>query len=417
VKVVVLGAGVIGVTSAYFLNRAGHEVTVIDRQPAAGLETSFANGGQISSGHAAPWASPDLPLMILKSLGKQDAPIVFRLKADPQMWSWGFKFLRNCTWPRYRRNTLTSFRISAFSRDTIKQVRGDTGIEYDHGSRGILHIFRDSEMFEMASRRLEDLKSIGDNEIVLDRSACLAMEPALETSKAPIVGGIHAIDDETGDALKFTQALATYCAERGVEFRYETTVTGFERRGHRIDGVITAGETFRGDAHLLCFASHIPTLTKQLGFGVPIYPVKGYSTTIPIGGANRTPVISVTDETRKIVVTRLGDRLRVAGTAEIAGYDQTLRQVRADAVLRVAMELYPEGGDYEKAEFWCGLRPVTPDGPPILGPTPYENLFINSGHGTQGWTMACGSGQVIADIISGEKPTISMDGLTLDRFH
>ena len=416
-KVVVLGAGVMGVTSAYFLNRAGHEVTVVDRQPAAGLETSFANGGQISSGHAAPWASPDIPLMILRSLGKADAPIVFRIKAERQMLSWGLKFLRNCTWPRYRRNTLTSFRISSYSRDTTKRVREETGVQYDHGSRGILHIFRDQEMFDMASRRLEDLKSVGDNEVVLDRGQCLEMEPALATSRAPIVGGIHAIDDETGDAHMFTQGLASYCAAQGVEFRYETQVSGFAHANRRIDSVDTDSGIIRGDAYLLCFASHIPQFAKQLGFGVPIYPVKGYSTTIPIGGANATPAVSVTDETRKIVVTRLGDRLRAAGTAEISGYDLTLRQVRADAVLRGARELYPEGGDYENADFWCGLRPVTPDGPPIIGPTPYENLFINSGHGTQGWTMACGSGQVVADIISGEKPAISMDGLTLDRFH
>ena len=327
-KVIVLGAGLIGVTSAYFLCRVGHEVTVLDRQPGAGLETSYANGGQISTGHAAPWASPDAPLQILRSLTREDAPIIFRLKADPRLWSWGLRFLRNCNWARYRTNTLTSFRLAAYSRDEIRKVRAETGVSYDHGTMGILHIFRDDAMFDMARRRVQDLIAAGDNEVVVDRDTCLRLEPALETSKAPIIGGIHAPDDETGDAHKFTRALAAYCANRGVEFRYETVVRGFERGNGRIDGIVTDNGTARGDAYVLCFASHTPLFTRQLGFSVPIYPVKGYSTTIPIVSANRAPVMSVTDERRKVVITRLGDRLRAAGTAEVAGYDLSLNEVR-----------------------------------------------------------------------------------------
>ncbi|MBM3508971.1 MAG: D-amino acid dehydrogenase [Alphaproteobacteria bacterium] len=415
-KVIVLGAGVIGVATAYYLHRDGHDVTVVDRQKGAGLETSFANGGQISSGHSAPWASPNAPLDILKSFGKEDAPLIFRLKADPQMWAWGVRFLQNCTPGRYHRNTLTNFRLAAHSRDETKRVRADTGIRYDHGSQGILHIFREPKLFERAAKRSEGFRAHGGDEKVLDRAAILKLEPALETARAPIIGGVHTVEDETGDAHKFTQALAAYLAARGVEFRYEATVTAIERADGRIARIVTDKGAVTGDAYALCLGSYTPFFTRALGFGIPVYPVKGYSTTVPVGGANRAPTMSVTDESRKVVVTRLGNRLRAAGTAEIAGYDLNLNRVRGEAVLAIVKELYPEGGEMDKAEFWCGLRPMSPDGPPILGKTPYANLFINVGHGTLGWTMACGSGHVLADVVGGKRPAIALDGLTLDRF-
>ena len=415
-KVIVLGAGVIGIAAAYYLRRAGHDVVVVDRQKGAGLETSFANGGQISSGHSAPWASPSAPLDILRSLGKEDAPLIFRLKADPHMWSWGLRFLQNCSSSRHRRNTLTSFRLAAFSRDEIKQVRADTGIAYDHGSRGILHIFRETHLFELAAKRAESFRAAGGSEKIIERDQIAKLEPALDAASASIVGGIHTIADETGDAYKFTCELAAYCANRGVEFRYETTIKTIGRTDGRIDFVETDKGRIRGDAFLLCVGSYTPFFTRALGFGIPVYPVKGYSTTVPVGGANRAPTMSVTDESRKVVVTRLGDRLRAAGTAEIAGYDLRMNDIRGKAVLATVKELYPNGGDMERAEFWCGLRPMTPDGPPILGRTPYANLYLNVGHGTLGWTMACGSGHVLADIVSGKSPAIELDGLTLDRF-
>ena len=415
-KVVVLGSGVIGVASAYYLAKLGHQVSVIERRAGAGLETSFANGGQIAAGHTAPWASPDAPMQMLKWLGREDAPLIFRLKADPRMWAWGLRFLANCRRSRFRRGTLRSFRLAAYSRESLGELRRDTGIAYDERCEGILHIYRDRKAFEAAARDAGLLHAHGGHEQVVDPQECLTIEPALEATRAPIAGGIFYRDDESGDAHKFTQSLARLCANEGVEFRYETTVESLVARGDRIESAATDRGLVGGDAFVLAMGADTPRLVRRLGMKMPIYPVKGYSVTLPVNGHNRAPTVSITDESRKIVVSRLGERLRAAGTAEIAGYDLSLNPLRARSILEVALELFPDGGDAEQAEYWTGLRPMTPDGPPIIGPTPYRNLYVNAGHGTLGWTMACGSGRVLADLVSGKEPAIDLTGLTLERF-
>ena len=415
-KVIVLGAGVIGVTTAYYLAQAGHEVTLIERHAEAGQETSFANGGQIAASHAAPWSNPDVPMLILSSIGREDAPLIVRLKADRHMWAWGLRFLRNCSSRRFSVNRERSLRLAAYSHEMLSTLRRETGIAFDHRTQGILEIFREPRAFEAAARRAERARAEGGDERVLDRAGCLEVEPALEGAETEIAGGIHFADAESGDAYKFTQALARIAADRGVEFLYDTAIQHLDGNTDRIISVITDRGPIAGDAYVLATGSYAPLLARPLGLALPIYPVKGYSVTLPVESHNRTPTTSITDVGRKVVISRLGDRLRAAGTAELTGYGMTINPVRSRAVLRNVLELFPDGGNADKAAFWAGLRPMTPDGPPILGPTRYRNLFLNAGHGTLGWTMACGSGRVLADLISGETPAIDLKGLTLERY-
>lgn len=415
-KVIVLGGGVIGVTTAYYLAQAGHEVTLIERHAEAGQETTFANGGQIAASHVVPWSNPDAPMAILSSIGREDAPLIVRLKADRHMWAWGLRFLRNCSSRRFGVNRERSLRLAAYSREMLRELGRETGIAFDHRTQGILEIFRTPRAFETAARGAERAHAEGGDERVLDRAGCLEVEPALEGAETEIAGGVHFIDDESGDAHKFTQALARIAAEKGVEFLYDTAIQRLDGDTDRICSVTTDRGPIAGDAYVLATGSYAPLLARPLGLALPIYPLKGYSVTLPVEGHNRSPTTSIADVGRKVVISRLGERLRAAGTAELAGYGTTVNPVRSRAVLRSLLELFPDGGNADKAAFWAGLRPMTPDGPPILGPTRYRNLFLNAGHGTLGWTMACGSGRALADLISGQTPAIDLAGLTLERY-
>ncbi len=415
-KILVLGAGVIGVTTAYFLNRSGHEVLVVDRQPGAGLETSFANGGQISASHSAPWSSPASPLLMLKWLGRRDAPLLWRLRADPQQWLWGLRFLANCLPARYTANTEHNLALGLYSRSLMRDIRLKAGIRYDERTQGILQIFRDTRLFDNVARNAEILTRLGCKELVLDRDGCFAVEPALRDTGSGIVGGVYAPDDETGDAHIFTRELARASAERGVTYAYGVNVDRVEAEDGRIARIVTDQGSFTADAYVMAFGSYSQLLLRPLKVNPRIFPTKGYSVTIPVDGRKGAPTVSITDIDHRIVYSRLGDRLRVAGTAEFAGYDTGLREDRARVILNHAQKQFPNGGDFDRPEFWTGLRPLTPDGMPVIGTTRYPNLYLNTGHGTLGWTLAAGSGQALADLIDGEIPAIDLTKFSVDRF-
>ncbi len=415
-RALVLGAGVVGVATAYYLARAGHRVTVIDRQPEAGRETSFANGGLISASHAEPWANPSTPLKALKWLGRSDAPLLFRLRADPALWAWTLGFLINCTPGRTRVNTERMLRIALYSRSALAELRHETSIAYDHLSRGILSFYRERREFDRALARAESMNRQGGDSRGLDAAECVALEPALAGAGEPLAGGIHHPGAESGDAFKFTQRLAQICAGLGVEFRYGTAIGRLHGEGGRIAGVETGEGMVEADSYILALGSYSPLLARPLGVKLPVYPAKGYSVTLPVESPQKAPRFSLTDEGRKLVYTRLGDRLRVAGTAEFAGYDTSVTGPRVRSILASALKLFPGCGDPARAEFWAGLRPMTPDGVPVIGRTKYPNLILNTGHGTLGWTMACGSGRIVADILSRRDPGIDLAGLGLDRF-
>lgn len=415
-KVLVLGAGVVGVATAYYLARAGHGVTVVDRQPGPGVETSFANGGQISANHATPWATPKTPWKALKWLWRKDAPLLFRMRADPDLWRWTLRFLANCTSRRLPVNTERAVRVAVYSRIQLAELRAATGIQYDQLTKGILHIFRNEQEYNQALPQMEIMDRAGCKRVVVDADECVNIEPALAHMRPYLIGGIFSPDDESGDAHAFTVELARICGDLGVGFRYNTTVQRFVLGDGRLDGVETDAGKLTADAYIPTLGSYVPLILKSLGLRLPIYPAKGYSVTIPVGEQDEAPFVSLIDDEFKIVYSRLNDRLRVAGTAEFTGYDDSVTDVRARFILNKAMELFPRCGDAGNAEFWAGLRPSTPDGVPVIGETPYPNLFVNTGHGTLGWTMACGAGRVLADIVSGTPPEISLDGLGMARF-
>ncbi|NQU55736.1 MAG: D-amino acid dehydrogenase [Rhodospirillales bacterium] len=414
----VLGAGVIGVTTAYYLARAGHKVVVIERQPGPALETSFANGGQISPCHSAPWASPATLPKIIKWLGRDDAPLKFRLKADPALWSWCLRFLANCTKGRAAINTERMLRLALYSRDTLAALRLDTAIQYDQLSKGILHIYQDERELAATRHRVQAMNDLGLERTPLDVAACLALEPALETAARGglLSGGIFTPGDESGDAHTFTAALADLAAEMGVEFRYDCPVNRLMVKGSQIRGVETAQGVFQAKACVVALGSYSPLLLKPLGITLPVYPAKGYSVTLDVGDSPKAPFVSLIQDELKLVYSRLGRRLRIAGTAEIAGYNTEIDDNRARQILKAALTLFPDCPQPGEAEFWAGLRPKTPDSVPVIGKTGINNLYLNTGHGTLGWTMACGSGKVLADLISGNEPEISLDGLEIDRF-
>ena len=418
-KVLVLGGGVIGVSTAYYLARAGHEVTVVERQPGVGLETSFANAGEISPGYSAPWAAPGLPLKALKWLFMAYRPLVIRPRADPAMLAWGLRLLRNCTAARYERNKGRMLRLAEYSRDCLRALRAETGIVYDARMQGTLQLFRTRKQVDGADADIAILKRFGIRHALLDREGCVQAEPALARVKDRIAGGLRLPDDETGDCFLFTNALAAMAGALGVKFLYGATVVALRQSGGRIEGVDirqgAARTVLTGDAYIVALGSYSPLLLKPLGLRLPVYPVKGYSLTVPITDAAGAPESTVMDETYKVAVTRLGDRVRVGGTAELAGYDLRLRPPRRATLDHVVTDLFPDAGDTSRATFWTGLRPMTPDGPPVIGTTPFSNLYLNTGHGTLGWTMAAGSGRVLADVLSGKAPDIDLTGLSLSR--
>jgi D-amino-acid dehydrogenase len=415
-KVVVMGAGVIGVSTAYYLARGGHEVTVIERRSGPGLETSFANGGQIAASHAEPWANPATPLKALKWLGKKDAPLLFHFRFDTALWSWTFRFLANCTAAHSRANTERTLRVALYSRACLKELRTETGIEYDQQTRGVLHFYRKAREYDHALREAERMNALGCRRRPVTAAECAAIEPALAHVEGQLAGGILSPDDESGDAYLFTVRLAARAAGLGAVFRYGVGVLRLNHQGKRITGVETDQGTLTADAYVLALGPHSAALVRPLGLSLPIYPAKGYSVTMPILEQAKAPLISLTDDEHKLVFSRLGNNLRVAGTAEFTGYDTSIKQSRTRPLLDAATGLFPGAGDPEKAEFWAGLRPKTPDSVPLIGRTPFAGLYLNTGHGTLGWTMACGSGRIVADLIGGRKPDISLDGLGLDRF-
>lgn len=410
-KIVVLGAGVVGVTSAWYLRKDGHSVTVVDRQPSAGVETSFANGGQISVSHSEPWANPDAPLKILQWLGREDAPLMFRLRADPCQWAWGMRFLLECLPSRTRRNTLTILRLALHSLEMLQRLRRETGITYDHLERGILHIHGDEKALEAARARVELMRSHGFDMRIKTPAECMEIEPALKDSGVPLAGGTYAPEDESGDAHMFTRNLADICSREGVEFRYETAVEDLSAAAGMVNGVAVCDsqgrrELLRADAVVVAMGSYSRFLLSKLGIAIPVYPVKGYSVTIPLLKPEKAPVVCLTDESAKIAITRLGNRLRAAGTAELSDYDTSLNDARCQAILDRVRQHFPDAGDYAAASRWAGLRPATPSNVPLIGRLRLRNLFINTGHGTLGWTLACGSGQALADLVSGRTPAL-----------
>ncbi len=415
-KVIVLGSGVIGVTSAYYLARAGHEVTVIDRQPKPALETSFANAGEVSPGYSSPWAGPGVPVKAVKWLLMKHGPLVIRPKLDPVMWFWLLKLLRNCTSARYAVNKSRMIPIAEYSRDCLRALRSETGIRYDERERGTLQLFRYSAQLDHTADDVAVLKQNGVPFEVLDRDGCVAAEPALAAVKDKIAGGLRLPQDETGDCHMFTQALAFEAEKLGVRFMFNVGIEGLNADATRITGVATSTGVMQADAYVLALGSWSPRLVRPLGISLPVYPVKGYSITVPIADPDGAPVSTVMDESYKVAITRLGDRIRVGGTAEISGYSDKLYAARRATLDHSLSDLFPRGGDLKKATFWSGLRPMTPDGPPIIGATRYSNLHLNTGHGTLGWTMACGSGRVLADLLSGRKPDIDTSELAISRY-
>ncbi|WP_426112102.1 D-amino acid dehydrogenase [Massilia sp. PWRC2] len=415
-KIIVLGSGVIGTTSAYYLAKAGHQVTVIDRQPAAGMETSFANAGEVSPGYSAPWAGPGVPLKAIKWLLMQHSPLVLRPAFDADMWRWMLQMLGNCNQKSYEVNKGRMVRLAEYSRDCLVQLRADTGIAYDERSKGTLQLFRNNKQLDGAAGDIAVLDQYKVPYSLLDAAGCEQYEPALARVRGKFVGGLQLPGDETGDCFKFTQRLAELAKGLGVQFRQGVTIERLNTVADRLTSVVTSAGELTADSFVLALGSYSPLLAKQLGIRIPVYPVKGYSITVPVADAAGAPESTVMDETFKVAITRLGERIRVGGTAEIAGYDLSLRQARRDTLEHSVSDLFPDGGDLARGEFWCGLRPMTPDGTPVIGPTPYRNLFLNTGHGTLGWTMACGSGRVLADLVSGRQPEIGLQGLFMDRY-
>nr|WP_202557213.1 D-amino acid dehydrogenase [Bradyrhizobium japonicum] len=412
----ILGSGVIGVTSAYYLARAGHEVTVVDRQPEPALETSFANAGEVSPGYSSPWPAAGVPVKAIKWLLMKHGPLVIRPKLDPVMWVWLSKMLRNCTSARYAVNKSRMIPIAEYSRDCLRDLRRDIGIQYDERSQGTLQLFRHQAQLDGTGEDIAVLKQYGVPFEVLSREGCIGVEPALAAVKEKFAGGLRLPQDETGDCHMFTQALAKHAEALGVRFMFNTDIARIVADGARVSGVVTSAGTLQADAYVLALGSWSSRLVAPLGISLPVYPVKGYSITVPIKDASGAPESTVMDESYKVAITRLGNRIRVGGTAEISGYSSQLYDARRATLDHSLTDLFPRGGDLSKATFWSGLRPMTPDGPPVIGPTQYGNLHLNTGHGTLGWTMSCGSGRVLADMLSGKKPEVDVSALTVDRY-
>ena len=414
-KVIVLGAGIIGTASAWFLQKAGHEVIVVERQPGAAQETSFANGCQISVSHAEPWANPAAPMKVLKWLGKEDAPLLYRFRPEWLQWKWGMHFLRECTPGRTAENIRQIVAIAEYSRQTLQAVRAETGVDYDCLTRGILHFYTDQKDFEESLPAAKLMRDLGCQRDSIDADAVVRIEPALARIRDKIVGGDFTATDESGDIYKFTTGLAKKAQDAGVNFQFNTTVTRLLSEGTGAAAKITGVEiinadgrhqVLHADAYVMAMGSFSVPLVKPLGIDLMIYPGKGYSATYQITNPEQAPSVSLTDDGHKLVVSRLGDRLRVAGTCELNGYTRELNTTRCEAITRRTRELFPHACDYDNPSYWTGLRPLTPSNVPYIGKTKFSNLFLNTGHGTLGWTMGCGSGRAIADIVSGRTPEL-----------
>ena len=413
-KILILGAGVIGVTTAWYLAKAGHEVTVLDRQSGAALETSFANAGEVSPGYSSPWAAPGIPQKALKWLFMEHAPLIVRPTIDPATVRWMLSMLRNCTKARYTRNKGRMVRVAEYSRDCLIALRAETGIQYDQRTQGTLEVFRSQKQLDNIGKDVEVLKAGGVPFEILDAAGCALAEPGIDASK--IVGGLRLPNDETGDCHKFTTALAVLSEAAGVRFIYNVDIRGLRHDGRQVTAVETDKSTYTADVFIGALGSYTPKLVKPLGLDLPVYPVKGYSITVPIIDEARAPVSTVMDETYKVAITRLGDRIRIGGMAEIARFNMDLPPARQATLTHSVEDLFTGAGDQSQAKFWCGLRPMTPDGTPVIGRTRYDNFWLNTGHGTLGWTMSCGSARVLADMISGVKPEIDTTDLSIARY-
>ncbi|TVT67863.1 MAG: D-amino acid dehydrogenase [Pseudomonas sp.] len=415
-RVLVLGSGVVGTASAYYLARAGFEVVVVDRQPAVAMETSFANAGQVSPGYASPWAAPGVPLKAMKWLLQRHAPLAIKLTGDVDQYLWMSQMLRNCTAARYAVNKERMVRLSEYSRDCLDELRAETGIAYEGRQLGTTQLFRTQAQLDAAAKDIAVLQRSGVPYELLDRAGIARVEPALAKVSHKLSGALRLPNDQTGDCQMFTSRLAEMAVALGVEFRFEQNIQRLDYAGDRLAGVWIDGKLETADRYVLALGSYSPQMLKPLGIRAPVYPLKGYSLTVPISDPAMAPQSTVLDETYKVAITRFDQRIRVGGMAEIAGHDLSLNPRRRETLEMVVGDLYPQGGDPSDAVFWTGLRPATPDGTPIIGATPYRNLFLNTGHGTLGWTMACGSGRVLADLLASKRPQISTEGLDIFRY-
>lgn len=416
-KVTVLGAGIIGVTTAYYLNKLGHEVTVIDRNHTIASECSFANGGQLSYSHAEPWATPASLLKIPKWLVTSDSPLVFHPSTDPDMWRWAISFLKNCTNARKEASTRHTMRLALHSKECFAEIIQDTGIEFSYLQKGTVHIFRDDKSLAASIEQAKFQKTLGcDYEILHTRADCEKIEPSFKYSPIPIVGGLFFPMDATGDVNLFSINLSKYLEGKGVQFIHGKDAINILSEDHEVTAIMTKDGRVEADAFVISSGAASPLLLRKIGINVPIYPMKGYSLSIDIENPEKAPTTSVTDQYNKIVYSRLGNVLRVAGTAEFAGYNDIIDPNRIATLKRMVMQCFPEAGHLDVARPWACLRPSTPEGTPILGKTNYKNLFLNTGHGTLGWTLSSGSASIVANLVSGQSSQIDLTGLTLGKY-
>jgi D-amino-acid dehydrogenase len=410
-RIVVLGGGVVGVTTAYQLQKDGHDVVILERNSELAAEASWGNAGMIAPGHSFVWSSPKAPMILLRSLILKDQALRFKFSADPRLYSWSWLFLMECTSEKARRNTLNKHRLAAYSQSVLREVAADEAIDFNRNERGILYFHRNQQALDRGVANMKLLESDGQAIKVLDREGVAALDPSLASAKSKIVGGILCPTDETGECALFARALAARIVARGGAIHTGATITGVDATGDRIEQALTDKGAFKGDAFVLALGAHSPILARNLGMGLPIYPIKGYSLTIPIGNRPWPPTIASVDEHNLVAISRFGDRIRVTATAEFAGYDTSHKPSDFTFMKTVVQELYPEGADYDRADMWAGLRPMTPNNLPFFGRRRFRNLFLNTGHGHIGWTMSHGSAKITADLIAGRTPTISMDGL------
>ena len=414
--VVILGAGVVGTTTAHYLSQAGCEVTVIDRQPEVAGETSFANAGLISAGHVFSWASPRAPKLMLRALLGTDPGFRLRWGALPGLVGWGTRFLRNCNADAFRANTSLKYRIASYSQICLGEIADDTGIDYHRRRQGLLYFYRNTASFDQGARNMDLMRELGHRVEVIDRAACVEKEPALAGLGANLAGGVFCPDDESGDCRIFTDALAQICRDRGVTFRLGVTIEGLACDGNRVTAVHTDQGAISGDAYVLALGSYSPLISRTAGFKLPVYPVRGFSLSLPITDPDSGPILGGVDEDQFSAFGRMGDVLRMTATADFTGYDASHQPHNFAGMRAVARELFPQGIAHDQPKYWACLRPTTPDGPPILGASPLRNLTLNTGHGHMGWTMSCGSARAVADTVLGQQPAIDLAGLTYQRF-
>ncbi|WP_116473313.1 D-amino acid dehydrogenase [Zobellella maritima] len=415
-KVLVLGSGVVGVTSAWYLSQQGHEVVVLDRQPEAAEETSFANAGQLSFGMSSPWAGPGIPAKAIKWIFQEHAPLKVRPSLNPMQWQFMLSMLANCNEKSYGINKSRMVRVSEYSRQCVNALQDELNLSFEGRKQGLLQVFRTQKQVDDAAKDIKVLQDFKVPHAMLNVEECIAREPALARVKDKLVGGLHFSADQTGDCNLFTKGLVKKCIEQGVTFKFNTDIKGLVRDGERISGVQTDKGLETADQVLVCLGSYSPFLLNSVGIRLPIYPVKGYSLTIDVKEDADAPQSTVMDETFKVAITRFDKRIRAAGTAELADFNRDLTPARRETIAHSVRSLFPEGGNIEEASFWTGFRPMTPDGTPIIGGTRLKNLWLNTGHGTLGWTMGPGSGKLIADLISGRQPDIDPQGLSISRY-